>query len=132
MKGFHGLIIFLICILNLIGCKSIKELTYGIAGVSTRVLEENRKSAIVEVFAYDYLSCYKRCIEILKKIGAYIYKQDIKKYMIAIYVSEEDTTPVGLFFKEIDKNHTQIEISSPSTYAKELISEKLYHGLKSP
>jgi hypothetical protein len=52
--------------------------------------------------------------------------------MIAIYVSETDTTPVGLFFKEIDKSNTQVEVSSPSTYAKELISEKVFKLLKPP
>jgi hypothetical protein len=65
-------------------------------------------------------------------IGAYIYVKDIKKHMIAIYVSETDTTPVGLFFKEIDKSNTQVEVSSPSTYAKELISEKVFKLLKPP
>lgn len=132
MKKLYRIIIFLICAGALIGCATIKEMISGMIGISTKVLEDNRKSAIVEVFAYDYPRCYKRCIEILKENGAYIYKQSIKKYMIALYVSEEDTTPVGLFFKEIDKNHTQIEISSPSSYAKELISQRLYYGLKSP
>ena len=62
-------------------------------------------------------------------MGSYIYTDDPKKNMLAIYVSEADTTPVGIFLKEMDASNTQIEISSPSTYAKELIAEKLFNLL---
>ncbi len=120
---------FYFLLLTLFGCASIKETAKGIAGVSTKVLEDNRKSAIVKTFNYDYFTCYTRTLDILKKMGAYIYAQNIKKHMIAIYVSEQDTTAVGLFFKEINKTNTQIEISSPSTYAKELIAEKVFKSL---
>jgi hypothetical protein len=107
------------------GCATIEETTKGFAGVSTKVLEDNRKSAILKNFNYDYFTCYTTTLDILKRTYAYIYVQDIKKHMIAIYVSEYDTTPVGLFFKEIDANTTQIEVSSPSTYAKEFIANNV-------
>jgi hypothetical protein len=113
-------------VIGLVGCASIIEGAKGIAGVSTKVLEDNRKSAITKTFNCDYFTCYTTTLDIVKRIEAYIYVQDIKKHMIAIYVSSEDTTPVGLFFKEIDKNNTQVEVSSPSTYAREFISEKAF------
>ena len=50
--------------------------------------------------------------------------------MIAVYFSESDTTPIGIFFKEIGANTTQMEVSSPSSYAKELIAERLFSVLK--
>jgi hypothetical protein len=109
------------------GCATIKEAAKGIAGNSTKALEENRKSALVKTFDYDYFSCYTKTVDILKKrSGAYIYVQDIKRHMIALYVSEADTTAVGIFFKEIDNNKTQVEVSSASTYAKELIAGKVF------
>ncbi len=126
------ILLFAICnllIATLLGCASVMETAKGIAGVSTKVLEDNRKSAITKTFNYDYFNCYTKTLDILKRIDTYIYVQDIKKHMIAIYVSEEDTTPVGLFFREIDKNNTQVEVSSPSTYAKEFISEKVFSVL---
>jgi hypothetical protein len=66
----------------------------------------------------------------LKDIGAYIYAEDKKKDLIAIYVSENNTTPVGLFFQETDNLHTQIEISSPSSFARDLIAEKIFSNLE--
>jgi hypothetical protein len=116
------------CLFTLSGCASVKETAKGIAGVSTKALEDNRGSAITKVFNYNYSACRAKVLEILTDIKAYIYAQN--KDLIAIYVSEEDTTAVGIFFKEIDANNTQVEVSSLSTYAKELISAKLFSGLE--
>lgn len=124
------LLFIIYCLLvNLLGCATLRETAKGIAGVSTKVLEDNRKYAITKIFNYDYFTCYTKTWDILKQIGAHIYAQNIKKHMIAIYVSKEDTTPVGIFFKEIDVSHTQVEVSSPSTYAKELIAGKISNYL---
>jgi len=119
------ILIFAFCILNFIGCATLWEGAKGFAGVSTKALEDNRKTAITKTFNYDYFTCYTKTLDILKSMRAYIYTQSIKKHMIAIYVSEQDTTPVGLFFKEIDATNTQVEVSSLSTYAKEFISGKV-------
>ena len=125
--------VFSLCLMvSLTGCGTIKETTKCIAGVSTKALEKGRKSAIKKAFNYDYFTCYTKTLEILKRLNAYIYTQDIKKQIIAIYVSQSDTTPVGFFFKEIDQNTTQIEVSSPSTYAKEYFSAKLFSALEKP
>lgn len=117
--------LFLILLSFIMGCATIQEAAKGTAGVSTKVLEEGRKEAIVKRFNYDYNTCYKKIKATLQKKGSYIYAQSIKKHMIALYVSEDDTTPVGIFFKEIDANNTQIEVSSPSKFAKELIARKV-------
>ena len=117
-------------LVNLSGCVAINEGVKGIRGVSTKSLEKARKDAIVKTFDYDYFTAYTKTSDILKQAGAHIYKQDIKKHLIAIYVSQTDTTAVGVFFKEIDANNTQVEVSSPSTYAKELIAEKLFSALE--
>lgn len=130
VKLFFIILPFFSCLFTLFGCVSLKETTRGFMGVSTKVLEDNRPSAITKTFNYDYFTCYTKTTDILKKIKAYTYSKDIKKHMIAIYVSEEDTTPVGIFFKEIDAENTQVEIASPSTYAKELISSKLFSELE--
>ena len=117
------------CVIALLGCGTIKEAAKGFMGISTRSLEKARKDAIIKTFNYDYFTCYTKTLDILKSMQAYIYMQSIKKHMIAIYVSEKDTTPVGLFFKEIDTANTQVEVSSLSTYAKEFISGKVFFVL---
>ncbi len=112
------------------GCAGIKEGLKGFAGVSTKVLEEGRPSAISQSFNCDYNSCYLKVKAILQDMGAYIYAKDSQKKMIAIYVSEEDTTPLGIFFEEVDKANTKILVSSPSVYAQELISGKIFSTLE--
>ncbi len=116
-------------LLQMLGCAGIKEMTRGFLGVSTRSLEKARKNAASQNFSYDYFSAYTKTLDALKGMNAYIYRKNIKKYMIAIYVSETDTTPVGIFFKEIDKDNTQIEVSSPSSYGRDAISAKLFSAL---
>lgn len=135
MGNFKFLIIifnfaFLIC--NLPGCATIEETAKGVAGLSTKTLEDGRKDAITKTFDYDYFTCYAKTRDTLKRINAHPYAHGIKRHMIAVYVSEEDTTPVGLFFKEIDAARTRIEVSSPSLYAKELISKRVFSGLEKP
>lgn len=139
-KELIAVAVICLCV-SFVGCAAIKESARGIAGISTNVLEKNRKDAIKKTFPYDYNTCYSKAKEVLEKPsdpkageksgnpGSYVYCQDRKKNLLAIYVSEEDTTPVGLFFTEIDKAHTQIEVSSASTYAKELISSKVFKAL---
>jgi len=111
------------------GCAALTQGAKGIAGLSTKEIEVSRKDAVKKDYNYDYKTCFNKAKEILNKKGAYIYAQSIKRHMIAVFVSQSDTTPVGLYFKEIDATHTSIEFSSPSTYAKELIAAKVSRGL---
>ncbi|MCM8781867.1 MAG: hypothetical protein NC828_02300, partial [Candidatus Omnitrophica bacterium] len=128
----HRLLFVILCLMFgiLSGCASINETTKGFLGISTKVLEEGRKEAITKTVNFDYFTGFTKTIDLLSSIGAYIYKKDISGHMIAIYVSEADTTPVGIFFQEIDANKTIVEVSSPSTYAKETIAEKLFTKLE--
>jgi hypothetical protein len=112
------------------GCASLKEAWYGLAGTSTKVLEEGRKNAIKQEFDCDYPTCRTKVMAVLDEMMAYIYRKDEAKKMIAIYLSKQDTTVVGIFFKELENNKTKIEISSPSTYARELIAAKIFPVLK--
>lgn len=131
------ILIIVCCLLSaiLLGCATVKEAAKGFAGISTRVLEEKRKEALKKSFALDYDSCYAKVKDILKEGGKenegspYVYAEDTKKKMLGIYLSEADTTPVGIFFSEEQKGFTVIEISSPSIYAKEYIAEKVFGGI---
>ena len=122
-------LILVFCIFSLTGCASLKEDFRKFLGVSTRPVEAARPLAIKETFKCDYITCYNQTLEALKDIHAYIYRKDKKNNLIAVYVSEEDTTPVGIFFKEIDANNTQIEVASPSSPAKEHVAARLFSKL---
>ncbi|MCX5708509.1 MAG: hypothetical protein NTY14_06025 [Candidatus Omnitrophica bacterium] len=113
------------------GCGvGMKESLRGVAGVSTKVLEDNLSGADSKEFDLAYDAVYSQVQKIVKEIGAYVYAVDKSKNLIAIYVTEEDTTPVGIFFKGLDNNKTRVSISSPSKFAKEIISGKIFSGLE--
>ena len=118
-----------LCSILAISCATMKETGKGIAGTSTKVLEDGRANAITKDFRYDYFTSYTKALDALRDMGAYIYTQSLKGQMIAVYVSKRDTTPVGIFFKEIGANITQVEVSSPSLAAKGLISARLFKSL---
>jgi len=123
--------IFFVLILSVVtcGCASIKEAGRCVLGVSTKVVEDTRPGAIKKTFNQDYASSYDKIKECLKKTHSYIYSEDKAKHLIAVYLSETDTTPVGVFITEIDKQNTQVEISSPSTYAKEKVALRIFNTL---
>lgn len=114
----------------LIGCVRITDGVKCVAGVSTTVLETGRKSAIRKTFNIDYATCDKKVREILKKSGSYIYAEEKARGLIAFYVSTSDTTPVGIFFIQIDAVTTELEVSSPSTAAKEAMARKIFNAVE--
>jgi len=126
---FNKYPVILLSLILISGCATVTEGARGVAGLSIKVLEDNRKDAIKKEYNLDYKTCFKKAKDVLIEKGAYIYYISIKKHCLAVYVSTSDTTPVGLFFKEIDASNTSIEFSSPSTYAKELIAKITTRGL---
>ena len=127
----HFVLVSMCAVMVLSGCSTIKEIGKGFAGVSTQVLEDKRKDALKKSFTLGYNDCYTKVKGILARgvAAPYIYSEDSKKKMIAIYLSQEDTTPVGIFFTEEIGGNTLIEISSPSTYAKEEIANRIFTGI---
>ncbi len=129
-------LIYILCFIFFAGgCSSLANLPRRISGLSTVELERQRPEAISKVFNFDYPACYAKTQDILKQIGAYIYAKNNKKQMIAIYLTSEDTTPVGLFFKEVEPGKTRVEVSSLSTYGKEIIARRVFtmlEGLPDP
>jgi len=128
MKLF-GLLSLVFCLWPLIGCSVITEGAKGVLGVSTKILEDGRKDAFRKIFDYDLSTTYGKVKEVLKISGCYIYAKSKDKSMIAVYVSESNTTPVGIFFTAVNRDATLVEISSPSPYAKELMTKQIIKGV---
>jgi len=72
--------------------RGFKGYRQGHRGVSTRQLEKNRINAIKKVLTYGYDDCYSRVLERLKNLNTYVYAEDKKNNLIAVYISETDTT----------------------------------------
>ncbi|MDD5027113.1 MAG: hypothetical protein PHV58_01270 [Candidatus Omnitrophica bacterium] len=111
------------------GCVGPKEACKGFLGVSTKILEDGRQNALKKEFSCDLITCHNKVRAILKENKSYIYADNLEKDMLALYISEEDTTPVGIFLTDIDKGRTLVEITSPSIYGKELIAKIVFTGL---
>jgi hypothetical protein len=111
------------------GCVSPREAWKGFTGTSTKILEEGRGRALAKEFAYDQPVCYEKVMAILKDMEAYVYAKSKDKSFIASYVSAKNTTPVGLFLTAVSAGRTKIEVSSPSIFARESFSAKLFGAL---
>jgi len=122
-----------VVILSLVsGCASLKEALKGVAGISTDQLELARKSAVIKTFDLDYNTCNGRLRKALKFMDSYIYTEDKTKNLIAIYVDYNDTTPVGIFITSLGDNLTKVEVSSPSSFARDLIATKMFGFIENP
>ena len=120
---FNVILIFAFCILNFMGCAGLKETSRGFLGVSTKILEEKRAQAEVIMVDYDYFNCYQKVKDWLRENDSYIYAK--RDDLIAFYVSDKDTTPVGVFFKEDGPMKTKLEISSPSERARKAMAKEI-------
>ena len=132
-KVESAMILFAVCALILLGvcgCETIKEGCRGFLGGSTKVLEEGRANAVSKEFAFDYASTYAKTKKALDDIGSYVYREVASEKLIAVYLSEEDTTPVGIFLTPIDAGTTRVEVASPSTFGREYISKKIFLRLE--
>jgi len=123
----NNLIVFFISAVALTGCAHVKEAGKGILGISTNEIEKDRPNAVKKIFSCEYKKAYDLTLTALANMGSYVYAK--KDDLIAFYVSEEDTTVVGVFLKAVDPLSTEIEVSSPSVYAKELIASKLFRRI---
>jgi len=112
------------CVIALAGCVCLKERIKEFLAISTGDIEDSRDRAIVRIVDYDYDSCYRKVEERLIEIGSYIYAK--RKDLIAVYISQKDTTPAGIFFKEINGQKTQLEIASPATDTREYLADKIF------
>jgi hypothetical protein len=121
----------LLFFVSICGCSVLKEEVKGLAGISTKVLEDLRPNAIKNTFSCDKNVCYDKIKQTLISEGCYVYADNSAKGLIAVYVSRQDTTPVGIFLTPVDPATTKVEVSSPSTNAKECIASKIAAAFKS-
>ena len=128
MRRLLVIVLLSFCLTSLLGCACIKEATRGFLGISTKEIENARDKAIVKIVGYDYSSCYKIVEARLTEIGSYTYAK--RDDLIAVYISPTDTTPAGIFFKEINKRKTQLEIVSPAADTKEYLAQKIFSALE--
>ena len=116
----------------LTGCAGLQETAKGVAGVSTKVLEDGRANAIKKTFSVDYAKCRDMVNDVLLENKVYVYARNEEKKMIAFYFTASDTTPVGVFFTPLNNSSTEVAVTSPSRYSKEFIADKIAAKFEKP
>jgi hypothetical protein len=127
-----GMAMFFCIFMAHAGCAGLTESARGIAGVSTKVLEDGRKNAVRRSYPVDYAKCREIVNGVLADSKVYVYARKDAQKMIAFYLSETDTTPVGIFFTAQGEASTEVAVSSPSRHAKELILDKVERAAQEP
>lgn len=97
----------------------------GALGGSTKPIEDARGQSLVKVFNDDARTCYDKTLALLKKmpnISVYAETGD----MIAVYWKRINTTPVGVYFTQVDASRTKVEVASPSTTGKEWVAKNIF------
>jgi hypothetical protein len=126
----HKVILAIFLCLVMAGCAGVLEAGRGIAGTSTKILEESKPQAVSRVVAMDEAQVLQKIEEqVVPSLNAYVYARVPEKHLIAIYASENDTTPVGIYTVATADGGTMISVSSPSIYAKESILQAVYDVL---
>jgi hypothetical protein len=108
-----------------------KEFAKTIWGSSTRALEQTRDKAITKTYDKPYWDCVHGAVAVIGKKNWVIFKKDeIKGYIVVMGVKGSvNTTEIGIFFVDLPKHQTRIEISSLSTNAKRKVAKALFYGL---
>lgn len=128
-KMAAGMVVLWCCVLAA-GCAGVKESCRGVMGTSTRILEDCKPKAVAKSFACAAADCAAALEQALQDSGAYIYRRDAYKRLTAVYVSPEDTTPVGIFLEPENPGSTKVLVCSPSTWARDFIAGKVYARLE--
>ena len=116
----------------LAGCVGPSEMCRGFAGISTEILKQGRGDAVTHTYAADAAAADVIVRGVVQKSGAYIYAEEQNPRLIACYVSETDTTPVGIFIVPQSAGSVEVMVASPSRYAKERMAAQVDRGFSPP
>jgi len=120
-------VVLALAAMGLVGCATPGDWAKAVVGVSTTPIEDARPGALAKVFDSGYKACYEKTEAVLKAMpNVTIYAKT--GGMIAVYWKRVNTTPVGVFFTQVDASHTKVEVASPSTTGKEWVAQNVFAG----
>ena len=128
MRRLLVIFVFFLLLPLFTGCATLKELPKKVWGSSTQALEQARAEGVSNTFSLDYETSFNKVIEILKKMDCYIHIKNKKRHLIVAmkFQGPDDTTEVGIFFREKDPQVTEIELSCLSSSLLNYASEKIF------
>jgi len=121
-----------IILISLAGCAVLNL----VVGTSTCALE-HEKIRSSKVFDKDIGYCYQASFNALKKWNVNLFQTKKNSYIIAtnlynIFDSCIDTTEVGIFFKKLEPDKTQIGVASLNHQLGQFIADNLFKYIENP
>ena len=122
------------------GCSPVAETIRTVWGSSTRALEDARESAIKKTYRCPYDDCFDVVLSLARnepvltstnpKFFDVFIKDRIKSHIVVMGIKGNvDTTEVGIFLMEDQKDVITFEVSSLSTTAKEKVAKAVFEEL---
>lgn len=87
-------------------------------------------------FDKDFFTTYNQTLEILGNLGATFYRGSRREGFIimtnfnTVFVQCNDSTEVAVFFTEVEKGKTRVEVSSLNYSLSEFVARELFKGLE--
>ena len=132
---FFNILIGIFLVFLLLGCHGRGHLIGYTLGTYVSQPEEGEEGRHSETFDCAWEDCYQDVQDVLKDMDVLIFHRDKRRKMISamyfdkIYKNCIDTTEVGIFFKEIEQDKTQVDVACGNYDLAEFASEKIYLGL---
>lgn len=117
------------------GCCSLKNLPDYIAGTYVNQPEEGTPGRYIKAVDLPYPASFERAEKALEEMGASIRYKNKKKHTILAWYFDKmydkciDTTKVGVYFKELSPEKTQIDVACGNYGLAEFVAAGLFEKL---
>jgi hypothetical protein len=108
--------------------------TARLAGIGIKPFKTKGK-IYSQNFEKDITKCYRQVEDIIKELGANLYRGSSRKRFIVsfgyseVFPSANHSTEVAIFFNWLDENKTEVEVSSLNHKLSDFISKKIFQKL---
>lgn len=126
------LLLVICCAMFLPACSAWRDAPAGIAGVSTKALEDGRVDSIYQTYPCDIGACFDAVSAVAGKSGYYIFSSDRTRGLVVLMKIPGcvDTTEVGVFLSHAPHGEgVLVELSSRSSLAKKTVAKTLLSDL---
>ncbi|MCF7874937.1 MAG: hypothetical protein K9L87_03420 [Candidatus Omnitrophica bacterium] len=127
------IIFFIFVLSSFLGCFPYE--TARLAGIGVKPFKTKGK-IYSQNFKKDIIKCYHQTEEIIKELGANLYRGSSRKSFIVsfgyseVFPSANHSTEVAIFFNWLDVNKTEVQISSLNYNLAKFVSKKIFSSLQ--
>ena len=125
--------IIVVFLLFFLGCSPLE--ISRLLGAGTRPFKEQGK-VYAKIFDSDFFSCYEQITRDLKEMQTSFYRGSREQSFIVVthfngvFAQCSEATEVAIFFTEVDKVKTKVEVTSLNYSLAEFVASKLFDDLE--